>query len=110
MAGRFADRDQREVKRGLPDLLKWKLGPGPTIERLGDARQFIAPLGLGEWFSKRGKSRVVELDWWGAHDLGGARVTFVPARDWSRRGAFGYDDTLWGGFTIEGSDRRVYHS
>ena len=42
--------------------------------------------------------------------MGAVRVTFVPAQHWSRRGLADTNETLWGGFVIEGSASTVYHS
>jgi L-ascorbate metabolism protein UlaG (beta-lactamase superfamily) len=53
----------------------------------------------------------VELGWWDADLVGeGVRVTYVPSQHWSRRGLFDTNETLWGGFVIEGSSARIYHA
>jgi L-ascorbate metabolism protein UlaG (beta-lactamase superfamily) len=52
-----------------------------------------------------------ELGWWDAERINDqVRVTFVPSQHWSRRGLFDANQTLWGGFVIEGSKSRVYHA
>jgi len=51
-----------------------------------------------------------ELGWWDSDHVGGVKVTFVPAQHWSRRGLADANETLWGGFVIEGSKSRLYHS
>jgi L-ascorbate metabolism protein UlaG (beta-lactamase superfamily) len=50
------------------------------------------------------------LDWWGSTKVGAVTVHFVPAQHWSRRGLNDVNETLWGGFVVEGSSARVYHS
>jgi L-ascorbate metabolism protein UlaG (beta-lactamase superfamily) len=53
----------------------------------------------------------VELGWWDADLVGkGVRVTYVPSQHWSRRGLFDTNETLWGGFVIEGTSARIYHA
>ena len=52
-----------------------------------------------------------ELGWWDTERVSDTvRVTFVPSQHWSRRGLFDTNETLWGGFVIEGTKARVYHS
>ena len=51
-----------------------------------------------------------ELDWWGSTRVGPVTVHFVPAQHWSRRGLRDTNQALWGGFVIEGSSARIYHS
>ena len=53
---------------------------------------------------------VEELDWWQSSDCRGFRLTLLPAQHWSRRGLLDTDQTLWGGFVMEGEGVRVYHS
>jgi L-ascorbate metabolism protein UlaG (beta-lactamase superfamily) len=52
----------------------------------------------------------VELGWWDADVVRGVRVTYVPSQHWSRRGLFDANETLWGGFVIEGKSARIYHA
>ncbi len=51
-----------------------------------------------------------ELGWWREARVGDVRITFVPAQHWSRRSLFDANETLWGGFVIEGRSACVYHS
>ena len=52
-----------------------------------------------------------ELGWWDTERVSDTvRVTFVPSQHWSRRGLFDTNETLWGGFVIEGSKSRIYHA
>ena len=80
----------------------------PTIDRIGDRATYVVPAGLGAFFKKRGLSNVRELEWWQRTHVGGATITFVPSQHWSQRGATDRNETLWGGFLIEGNERRVY--
>ena len=69
----------------------------------------VGGLGLARWFRARGLE-ATELGWWGSTRVGEVRVTFVPAQHWSRRGFADTNETLWGGFVIEGSASTVYHA
>jgi L-ascorbate metabolism protein UlaG (beta-lactamase superfamily) len=73
------------------------------------SRPVIAGLGLAEFFASRGLA-CTELAWWESTRVGGVSVRFVPSQHWSRRGLNDMNATLWGGFIIEGSSARIYHS
>jgi L-ascorbate metabolism protein UlaG (beta-lactamase superfamily) len=72
-------------------------------------RPVIAGLGLTEFFNGHGLT-CTELAWWESTRVGGVSVRFVPSQHWSRRGLNDANATLWGGFIIEGSSARIYHS
>ena len=73
------------------------------------ASPVIAGLGLAPFFSRE-RLTCKELDWWTETQLGGVTIRFVPSQHWSRRGLNDANATLWGGFVIEGSTARIYHS
>jgi N-acyl-phosphatidylethanolamine-hydrolysing phospholipase D len=74
----------------------------------GGSPVFVVPLGLADWFRRRGMARVVELDWWQAHALGGIDIELVPARHWSARGLNDRMKTLWGGFAVLAPDCQLF--
>lgn len=81
----------------------------PTLKRLPRATELLVPAGLGVWCRRRGFSRVTELDWWEAAELGGVRFDFVPAHHWSRRSLTDACRSLWGGWVLsDAAGRRVY--
>jgi L-ascorbate metabolism protein UlaG (beta-lactamase superfamily) len=81
----------------------------PSVRALGPEKQFVVPMGLGEWFRKRGLSRVTELEWWQSTEIApGARVTLVPAQHWSQRGLDDLNATLWGGYVIDAGGARFF--
>jgi L-ascorbate metabolism protein UlaG (beta-lactamase superfamily) len=82
----------------------------PTIRRLGTSPIFVVPRGLGNWFTKRGFSRVLEMDWWQEEEVLGVQVTFVPAQHWSRRWLSDTNESWWGGYVLGHDGLRVYHS
>jgi|SRR6188768_173047 len=73
------------------------------------ASPIVAGLGLSAFFAKSGLA-CTELDWWGETRVGAVTVRFVPSQHWSRRALNDENATLWGGFVIEGSNARLYHS
>jgi len=66
---------------------------------------------LGTGLGRRLALPVRELGWWDAERINDhVRVSFVPSQHWSRRGLFDTNETLWGGFVIEGRAGAVYHA
>jgi L-ascorbate metabolism protein UlaG (beta-lactamase superfamily) len=81
-----------------------------VFRKLGDRVAVIVPEGMGRWMRRHGCSRAIELGWWQQADIGGLRITLVPACHWSRRGVFDTNRVLWGGYVVEGAHSSVYHS
>jgi N-acyl-phosphatidylethanolamine-hydrolysing phospholipase D len=69
-------------------------------EQAGGSPRFFVPLGLKDWFARRGIHDVVELDWWERRDFKGLEVHFVPVQHWSARTLTDENQTLWGGWVI----------
>jgi L-ascorbate metabolism protein UlaG (beta-lactamase superfamily) len=83
----------------------------PTLRRLArrDDPLAIAPLGHRPLLEGTGLRRIVELDWWQTHACPpGLEATLVPALHWCRRGPFGTNRRLWGGFMLRAGGRLVY--
>jgi len=74
----------------------------------GGGPLFVVPLGLADWFRRRGLARVVELDWWQSHTLAGVEFVLVPAQHWSARGINDRMKTLWGGFAAFAPDCQLF--
>jgi N-acyl-phosphatidylethanolamine-hydrolysing phospholipase D len=68
----------------------------------------VVPLGLGEFFHRRGYRHVHEVDWHAKVARDGATVTALPAYHWSGRWLNDRNKTLWCGFAIEAAGRRAY--
>jgi L-ascorbate metabolism protein UlaG (beta-lactamase superfamily) len=79
----------------------------PSVKAVG--RKVVAGMGLAPFFAKSGLA-CSELDWWSETRVGPVTLRFVPSQHWSRRGLNDMNETLWGGFVIEGSRARIYHS
>jgi L-ascorbate metabolism protein UlaG (beta-lactamase superfamily) len=73
---------------------------------------FVAPLGVGAHLAHWGvpEARIVELDWWDRHSLGGVELVATPARHASGRWPLsGMDRTLWAGYALLGPSHRVFY-
>lgn len=79
-----------------------------TIRRLSADTTFVAPRGLGRWFSKISRKNVVELGWWETVETLGLKITCVPAQHFSSRTPWDRDKSLWCGWVIETRGRRLY--
>ena len=69
---------------------------------------FVVPLGLKAWFTARGITSVVELDWWQASERGAAKITALPAQHFSGRGPFDRNVTLWCSLLLEIAGKKIY--
>jgi L-ascorbate metabolism protein UlaG (beta-lactamase superfamily) len=82
----------------------------PTLARL--AKRFdptvITPLGNGALVKSAGLRKVEELDWWQDAKTSPLPLTLTPAHHFSARTPFDRNRALWGGFTIDVADRRIY--
>jgi len=66
----------------------------------GGSPRFFVPLGLKEWFTRRGVADVVEMDWWQSADYRGLQIDLVPVQHWSKRTLSDANQSLWGGWVI----------
>jgi N-acyl-phosphatidylethanolamine-hydrolysing phospholipase D len=78
-----------------------------TVRHLPETIQWFVPLGLGEWFRKRGR-RAVELDWWQSASHGRWTLTCLPAQHWSNRLGMKRNSTLWCSWMLDNGERRYY--
>jgi len=85
-----------------------------SVMRLAEQSQasprFVVPLGLKAWFVAAGITRVDEYDWWQEAQEAGLRITFVPVQHWSRRRLDDTNQTLWGGWVVEGEGLKLIHT
>jgi N-acyl-phosphatidylethanolamine-hydrolysing phospholipase D len=73
---------------------------GKLAEQAGGSPRFFVPLGLKEWFARRGIRDVVELDWWENVSIKNLELHFVPVQHWSKRTLTDENQSLWGGWVI----------
>jgi N-acyl-phosphatidylethanolamine-hydrolysing phospholipase D len=75
-----------------------------TVAKLADhaggSPRFFVPLGLKDWFTRRGIHDVVELDWWETLKFKNLELHFVPVQHWSKRTLTDENQSLWGGWVI----------
>jgi L-ascorbate metabolism protein UlaG (beta-lactamase superfamily) len=83
----------------LDTLLRLERDHGPI---------FLTGLGNRAFLEEHGLSRVRELDWWEETAADDAVFTYTPAQHWSGRGVAGRNRTLWGGFVVAATGRRVF--
>ena len=85
-----------------------------SVLRLAEMPQgsprFLVPLGLKAWFVALGITRVDEYDWWQETREGGLKITFVPVQHWSKRRLDDANQTLWGGWVVEGEGLKLIHT
>jgi len=79
-----------------------------SVERLPETMDWYVPLGLADWFRARGRTRVVELDWWQSARRGRWTITCLPSQHWSRRIGHAANETLWCSWLLQ-SDQRSYY-
>ena len=72
--------------------------------------RFLVPLGLKAWFATLGITKVDEYDWWQETREGDLAITFVPVQHWSKRRLDDANQTLWGGWVVEGEGLRLIHT
>ncbi|MCH2174077.1 MBL fold metallo-hydrolase [Myxococcota bacterium] len=78
-----------------------------TVEALPDSMQWFVPLGLGDWFRKRGKT-AVELDWWESARHGAWTITCLPSQHWSSRIDQLPNRSLWCAFLLDNGERTYF--
>ncbi|KAJ1725924.1 hypothetical protein LPJ61_005544, partial [Coemansia biformis] len=84
-----------------------------VVSDLGNSVTWYVPLGLRDWFARRGIYKVRELDWWQGvdHTVDGRvfRITATPTQHWSGRNGLDSNCSLWAGFLVQGSSASVFH-
>ena len=79
-----------------------------TVDTLPESIHWFVPLGLADWFRKRGRHHVSELDWWQSQSHQGWTITCLPSQHWSRRINQGTNATLWCAWLLESEKHRYF--
>ncbi|KAA0966254.1 MBL fold metallo-hydrolase [Sporosarcina sp. ANT_H38] len=79
-----------------------------SIKRLKGNPTFFVPIGLGNWFKRKGFSKIVESNWWDEHQIGELTIAFVPAQHWAKRTLTDTNHSHWGGWIVQDSNQTLY--
>lgn len=79
-----------------------------SVRRLPESIRWFVPLGLGDWFRRKGRKHVVEMDWWQSARHGRWTLTCLPIQHWSNRIGMGRNSTLWCSWLLDSGERRYY--
>lgn len=105
--------DMPEIDYLLISHEHWDHLDYPTVLALKDkVRHVVCPLGVGIYFEKwgYGTNRISEGDWYDRFEIEkGIKVHLMPARHYSSR-LLKQNQTLWAGFVLESSKRRLFFS
>jgi len=77
--------------------------------KFGEQSLSLVPSGLAPLIPDT-CGEVLEFSWWQSIEVKGLRFTLVPAQHWHGRGPGDLQKCLWGGWVIEGSERRIFFS
>lgn len=83
-----------------------------AVHKLGNSVVWYIPLGLKNWFLKRGVNNVIELDWWQEvvhEERPDIMIACVPAMHWSgSRTPFEKNNTLWCSYVIKSDNNKIF--
>ncbi|KAJ2156863.1 hypothetical protein GGF46_004904 [Coemansia sp. RSA 552] len=86
-----------------------------VVRQLGNSVTWYVPLGLRDWFARRGIYRVKEMDWWqeAGYTVEESGRTFqivaTPTQHWSGRNGLDSNSSLWASFLVRGEHASVFH-
>jgi L-ascorbate metabolism protein UlaG (beta-lactamase superfamily) len=84
-----------------------------TVKKLrsrtaGDKTTFFVPLGLKDWFQRKGINNVIEMDWWDEYRMDGLSIVATPMQHWGKRSPFARNEHLWASWVIIDDGFRFY--
>lgn len=83
----------------------------PSLKKLNEFHhpQFLIPIGDAALMKDAGITNFKELNWWDEVDLGkGCKAIYVPVKHWSARGMNDRNKSLWGGYVILSSTKKIF--
>ncbi|GAA94079.1 uncharacterized protein L969DRAFT_96653 [Mixia osmundae IAM 14324] len=85
-----------------------------AVDYLGNSITWVVPLGLGDFFRRRGIHTVRELTWWQTTTLEAdgrppIEIVCLPTMHWSARTPLDTNQSLWCSFAVIGSRDRFFH-
>lgn len=78
------------------------------LEARNPGAMWVVPLGLAPFLRRRGIREIAELDWWQETRWGPLAIGCTPAQHFSGRAPWRRDRTLWCGWSVATTDRRLY--
>jgi len=79
-----------------------------SVRALGNGVHWFVPLGVKQWFNKKGVTNVTEFDWWDSFIDENISVTATPSQHWSARGLHDRYATLWAAWSIQLNDFKFW--
>ena len=80
------------------------------LSKLNPDLIFLIPKGDLDIFKKRKITNVKEFMWWEDITIDEFTFTFTPVQHWSARGLFDRNESLWGGWFMQGNKFSIYHA
>lgn len=80
----------------------------PSLRQLGPSIPIACPLGLGSVLHRWGFPQAVEFGWGDRGELGAAQIISLPVQHGAARTAFDRNATLWCGWMLDISGRRIF--
>jgi len=78
------------------------------LEARNPGARWLVPLGLTAWLRRRGVHEIAELDWWEEVAHGPLTLGCTPAQHFSGRTPWGRNRTLWCGWSVRTTTRRLF--
>ncbi|CAM3909499.1 MBL fold metallo-hydrolase [Lederbergia lenta] len=80
-----------------------------SLKSLNGEPTFFVPIGLGNWFKRKGFRKTVEFSWWEEHEVAGLQFTFTPAQHWTKRTLTDTNRSHWGGWVIQDCSKQTIY-